>query len=295
MFERYTEKARRVAFYARYEASRYGSLRIETEHMLLGLLREDHTNINSLLPAPLSVEEVRIRVENEITIREPVSTSVEIPFTPVGKRVLSVAAMEAERCGDHHIGTEHILLSLLRVEEGLAYQILREHELDLVKLEERVRQMSPQVSGAPRAAGFDLKRLPGRQKPFDGPELFLTDLRASRWEALRELFQESAVLVDADGRRWSGHAEIFPHMQQLLAAFITKNAKYQIEAANIQSTMFWVGTVLWDHIHLKPNTDPGRARMTLGFTRDSMRWTLSLLQITAVAYPEATPKPQLIS
>jgi ketosteroid isomerase-like protein len=290
MFERYTEKARRVVFYARYEASRYGSLRIETEHMLLGLLREDHTNINSLLPAPLSVEEVRIRVENEITIREPVSTSAEIPFTPLGKRVLNLAAREADNCGDHHIGTEHILLSLLRVEEGLAYQILRERELDLGKLEARVRQMSPQVSSAPRTAGFDLKTLLERLEPFDGPEPFLMHLRASQWEALRELIHENAVLVDADGKRWSGHAEIFPRLQQLLAAFITKNAKYQIEAANIGSTMFWVGTVLWDHIHLKPNTDPGRARMTLGFTRDSIRWTLSLLQITAVADPAATAK-----
>ncbi len=288
MFERYTEKARRVIFYARYETSQYGGLYIETEHLLLGLLREDFTDVHSLLPAELSVEKVRNRVESEITARERISTSVEIPLSAASKRVLNIAALEAKKCGHRHVGTQHILLGLLCVEEGLAYQILREHEIDLTKLEERVRQMSPQVPSPSAAAGFDLKTMLDRLQPFDGPDDFLIKLRSSNWQELREFFAENAVLVNADGKRLSGHSEIFPKLECLLAPFVTKNAKYHIEAAIIQKPMIWAGTILWDHVHLEPKAAPGGARMTLAFASDLVRWSLSLLQITSVAESQST-------
>jgi hypothetical protein len=290
MFELYTEKARRVIFYARYETSQYGGLYIETEHLLLGLLREDYTNVHFLLPAQLSMEKVRNRVESEIIARERISTSVEIPLSAASKRVLNLAAATAEQCGHRHIGTEHILMGLLRVEEGLAYEILHEQEFDLTKLEERLPQMSSQVSGPSPAVNFDPKTILGRLQPFPGPEDFLNKLRAGNWQELRELFAENAVLVDANGKRLSGHSEIFSNLERLLAPFVTKNAKCHVEAAVIQRTMIWVGTILWDHIHLKPKADPGRARMTLAFASDSVRWSLSLLQITSVTEPQFAAK-----
>ena len=76
MFERYTEKARRVIFFARYEASQFGSPYIETEHLLLGLLREDKALTNRFLRSHASVESIRKQIEAHTTIREKVSTSV---------------------------------------------------------------------------------------------------------------------------------------------------------------------------------------------------------------------------
>jgi len=81
MFERYTEKARRVIFFARYEASQFGSPYIETEHLLLGLLREDKALTNRFLRSHASVESIRKQIEAHTTIREKVSTSVDLPLS----------------------------------------------------------------------------------------------------------------------------------------------------------------------------------------------------------------------
>jgi len=290
MFERYTERARRVIFYARYEASQYGSPYIETEHLLLGLLREDCATVNVLVPGQLSEEWVRKRVVSEITIRERISTSIEVPLTKASKRVLNLAAEEAEKCGHRHIGTEHLLLGLLCVEEGLAYRILHEQKLDLAKLEDRVRHLPAQTLPSLGTIISSWKGMARHVKPFAGPEEFLQDLRAGNWQGLKNSLAEGAVFVSADGKRWSGRDEISRNLEPLLAPFITKNAKFHVEGGSIQHIMFWVGTILWDHIHLQANAEPGRARMTLAFASDPVRWSLSLVQITAVAEPEALGK-----
>ncbi len=124
MFERYTEKARRVIFFARYEASQFGSPYIETEHLLLGLLREDKALTNRFLRSHASVESIRKQIEQHTTIREKVSTSVDLPLSNECKRVLAYAAEEAERLSHKHIGTEHLLLGLLREEKCFAAEIL---------------------------------------------------------------------------------------------------------------------------------------------------------------------------
>jgi len=105
MFERYTEKARRVIFFARYEASQFGSPCIETEHLLLGLLREDKVLTNRFLRSSAAVESIRKQIEAQTTMREKVSTSVDLPLSHECKRVLAYGAEEAERLNHKHIGT----------------------------------------------------------------------------------------------------------------------------------------------------------------------------------------------
>src|SRR3954462_15447471 len=138
MFERYTEKARRVIFFARYEASQFGSPYIETEHLLLGLLREDKALTNRFLRSHASVESIRKQIEAHTTIREKVSTSVDLPLSNECKRVLAYAAEEAERLGHKHIGTEHLLLGLLREEKCFASEILQERGLKLTQIREEL-------------------------------------------------------------------------------------------------------------------------------------------------------------
>jgi len=149
MFERYTEKARRVIFFARYEASQFGSPYIESEHLLLGLLREDKALTNRFLRSSTSVESIRKQIEGHVQIREKVSTSVDLPLSHECKRVLAYAAEEAERLSHKHIGTEHLLLGLLREEKCFAAEILHERGLRLSNIrEELARQASEKVSGA---------------------------------------------------------------------------------------------------------------------------------------------------
>ena len=139
MFEKYTEKARRVVFFARYEASQYGSRYIETEHILLGLLREDRALTSRFFPrADATLDSIKELVEGRTAIQEKVSTSVELPLSDESKRVLNHAAEEAERLLFNYIGTEHILLGLLREEKSVAAEILYEKGLRLSRVREEL-------------------------------------------------------------------------------------------------------------------------------------------------------------
>jgi ATP-dependent Clp protease ATP-binding subunit ClpA len=97
MFERFTETARRVIFFARYEAAQFGSTIIETEHFLLGLIREDKNLTSRFLRNHSSIESIRREIEGRTTIREKVSTSIDLPLSNECKRILAYAAEEAER------------------------------------------------------------------------------------------------------------------------------------------------------------------------------------------------------
>ncbi|MBZ5561264.1 MAG: hypothetical protein LAP13_02470 [Acidobacteriia bacterium] len=156
MFERYTEKARRAIFFARYEASQFGSPYIETEHMLLGLLREDKTLATSFLRRQASVESIRKEIEGRRPIRDKVATSVDLPISQECKRVLEYAPEEADRLGHKHIGTEHLLLALLRVEKSLAAEILHERGLTLATVREEVSKAQKPESAPARAEDSSL-------------------------------------------------------------------------------------------------------------------------------------------
>ncbi len=146
MLERYTEKARRVIFFARYEASQFGSPYIETEHLLLGLLREDKALTNRFLRSHEPLESIRKQIENNTTIREKTSTSVDLPLSDECQRVLGYAAEEAERLSHRHIGTEHLLLGLLREERCFAAEILQARGLKLPAVREELRRMTYEIS-----------------------------------------------------------------------------------------------------------------------------------------------------
>ena len=142
MFERYTERARRVLFFARYEASQLGSISIETEHLLLGLIREGKGLTSRLFArSHLSLENIRKEIEGRTVFREKVSTSVEIPFSTETKRVLQHAAEEADRLLHNYIGTEHLLLGILREERSVAASILFEKGMRLTGVREDVVQL----------------------------------------------------------------------------------------------------------------------------------------------------------
>jgi len=125
MFERFTDRARKAMKYAREQAVSLNADYIGTEHILLGLLR-DHQGIAGQVLESLNVDLDSAKKEL-IKIVKPapdVATVGELPFTPSSKRVLELSVEEARSFGDNHIGTEHILLGLLRVEDGVALQML---------------------------------------------------------------------------------------------------------------------------------------------------------------------------
>lgn len=143
MFERYTEKARRVIFFGRYEASQFGASAIEPEHLLLGLMREDKALASRFFPrTQLTVESIRREIEGRTVMREKISTSVELPLAPETKRVLAFAHEESDKLRHRHIGTEHLLLGLLREERAMASEILYERGLRLHTVREELARQS---------------------------------------------------------------------------------------------------------------------------------------------------------
>ncbi len=124
MFERYTETARKVVFAARYEASMFGSQYIETEHLLLGILRMDGLLALKLLKTPEKIESIRERIEKKSSRRDKPAMSVDLPLSLECKRALAYGAEEAERLNHKHIAAAHLLLGLLREEKCGASQLL---------------------------------------------------------------------------------------------------------------------------------------------------------------------------
>jgi ATP-dependent Clp protease ATP-binding subunit ClpC len=143
MFERYTEKARRVIFFSRYEASQFGAISIEAEHILLGVVREDRSLVERFFPSPaVAPETIRREVEGRLEKNSGVSlttATIDLPLSNKAKQALTFAAEEAERFGHHYIGTEHLLLGLLRVENSIAAAILGNLGLQLEATRERLR------------------------------------------------------------------------------------------------------------------------------------------------------------
>ncbi len=139
MFERYTERARRVLFFARFEASQLGHIGIESEHVLLGLLREGAGLTRHIFSqANISYGEVVKDIKSRHPSVEKLSTSVEIPFTHETTRALQYAAEESDRLLHHYIGAEHLLLGLMREEPGLAAGILRARGLRVDTVRENI-------------------------------------------------------------------------------------------------------------------------------------------------------------
>jgi len=126
MFERFTEKARRVIFFARYEASVFGSPFIETGHFVLGLVREDRGVFLRLLGQAPTDKDLREKVTALSPPAERTSSSVDLPMSMDVKRCLAYAAEEAEKLEHQHIGTEHMILGLLREDRGGGRQFLGE-------------------------------------------------------------------------------------------------------------------------------------------------------------------------
>jgi hypothetical protein len=195
MFERYTEKARRVIFFARYEASQFGSPYIETEHLLLGLLRETNTLISKLEANGTSAEDIRENVASRTTLGEKIPTSVDLPLSNASKRVLAYAAEEAERLDHSHIGSEHLILGLLREEDGLAGQLLTDAGLNLQSLRLEISHSPADVEGiTQRPRSMSMIEIHGKPFPVAAVNNWADKFRQFAW--IRRDWKPIDVLVD---------------------------------------------------------------------------------------------------
>src|SRR3712207_4832570 len=168
MFERFTERARKVVVLAQEEARHFNHNYIGTEHLLLGLLREDEgVAARALASLNVTLDEVREQVESIVGYGEE-GTGAQAPFTPRSKKVLELALREALQLGHNYIGTEHILLGLVRESEGVAARVLSNLDVDPDKVRREVVRMLGGGRGRSRGGeaagrGVEAKRPKTRQ------------------------------------------------------------------------------------------------------------------------------------
>jgi ATP-dependent Clp protease ATP-binding subunit ClpC len=178
MVERYTEHARRCLFIARDEAFDLGSAFIETEHLLLALVREHQVLAGVLDGDHLSYAAMRREIEARTSRRARAESLADVPFSEEAKRALSFAAQESDRLLHTHIGVEHLLLGLFRETRGLAAAMLKERGLQLAHVRDRIVQTMGASSPLPFAISFghrghhERRRVrvsPSRREPHEEP------------------------------------------------------------------------------------------------------------------------------
>jgi ATP-dependent Clp protease ATP-binding subunit ClpC len=273
MYERYTESCRRVIFFARYEASNYGSQYIETEHLLLGLLREDWALLKQVAREHVKVSEIRAEIEKRITQGERISTSVEVPLSSETKRILYLAAESADRLGHRAIETKHLLLGILGIRDCLAAQILTTRVLKPGSLLEEIESAPPPLRFG-EVTGRGRIRL----------ELFLSGLKSMKSDELMDHFAERAEFIDISGRRCS-RDEISKEFDALFAPYAKKNASYTVETTLAETRVLFVATILWKNAILASEERIWMHRMTATLIIEATEWKILLLQVTGVQPP----------
>ena len=158
MFERFTDRARRVVVLAQEEARMLNHNYIGTEHILLGLIHEgEGVAAKALESLGISLEAVRQQVE-EIIGQGQQAPSGHIPFTPRAKKVLELSLREALQLNHNYIGTEHILLGLVREGEGVAAQVLIKLGGSLSRVRDKVIELAPRGTGEGHELSGQLRR-----------------------------------------------------------------------------------------------------------------------------------------
>lgn len=273
MFERYTEKARRVIFFARHEASEYGIPYIETEHLLLGLLREDQALVRMFLGQGDVQAQIRAEIERQIIRKERISTSVEMPLTDECKKILSLAGEESERLGQRFVGTEHILLGMLGVEKSVAGHLLQARGLKATDVREQLAEISRTSSVSIKERRDDKAKL-----TLDS---FFAGLKWHKAEELVEFFAGNAQFIDVFGKRWN-REEIFKDFETLFAPYAKKNAAPLVEVTLADGSGLFVATVLWKNAILASLQRIWIHRMSVVLIREDEDWRILLMHVTPV-------------
>ncbi|MCP4093013.1 MAG: ATP-dependent Clp protease ATP-binding subunit [Planctomycetes bacterium] len=172
MFDRFTERARKVMGFARREAQRFHHEYIGTEHILLGLIQEGQgVAANVLKTMAVDLDKIRREIEKIVKSGPAVEPSVQIPFTPRAKKVVELALEEASNLGHNYIGTEHLLLALLREQEGIAAHVLRALGVRLDEVREEVIEFlggTIQEESEEEAADISQGAAPEQSNPSHG-------------------------------------------------------------------------------------------------------------------------------
>jgi len=276
MFERYTEKARRVIFFARYECSQYGSPEIDPQHMLIALTREAPSLLRRVLEPDLSIQDIRSELEKFIPRGIRIPTSAEVPLSEDSKKVLLLAVEESERSGNLHVGPEHILLGLFMDGESPAARILKRAGRDITTIRDLVLEPPSVPEGAPAAdAGT---RPPG--EVMATLEKFLARIRSGDPPELPLPLANNALVVDWKGLLYRGQNEINKSARAVFGLYSGMDVKCSLVRVLDGPDKTFVAIVLW--FNVTPDLDaskPGHV-MTVVLGQEIEDWLVWYVQVT---------------
>jgi uncharacterized protein (TIGR02246 family) len=217
MFELYTEPARRAIFFARYEASQYGSPKIESEHLLLGLLREGkkHTPVLRQIGRR---ELIRKEIESRIIPSARISTSVQLPLSAECRSILKHAVDSAEHLGHSQVDLVHLLLAILREEKCMAAEILRERGVEASSFRE---EASRSAEAAPPVVEFGTM-----MKAEDAGDRISAAWKARDPKTLAGFFHLRGMFADLQGNTWTGSEDI----EKAIAEFFSSPRAPELQA-----------------------------------------------------------------
>jgi hypothetical protein len=207
MFERYTEKARRVIFFARYEASQFGSPFIETEHLLLGIFRDDKELIRRVL-LKLDIDSARQEIVSRTETHNQQLTSVDLPLSDHAKHALIYAAEEADRLNHRNIGTQHLLLGLVRDEQFSSAKILSRFGAKLETLRKQVEALGNPIPllrsyvAAPRCppAPPATVEIHGVKRNVDLIQISVSRCKKYAWHWEQKTWKARDIVIKKDGK-----------------------------------------------------------------------------------------------
>jgi hypothetical protein len=270
MFERYTEHGRQAILYARHEAHRHGSPVIDTEHVLLGLLRADRTSLQSLPGRYDAVADIRGEIESRLARVENATDSVDLPLSADSSKALAFAEEAAVQLGHRSVDITHMLVGLVRVETSVAAQVLTARGL-------RADELLRRIGDSPIPL-FYVKASPGAILTLSS---FLSGLQSLKAGELLGFFAERAEFTDAKGKRWT-YSEIRRQFEALFAPYAKKSATYYLEATLVDTRESFVSTVVWRSTAHTSEASPWLERMTVGMVPRKDDWEIASIQVAAV-------------
>jgi hypothetical protein len=284
MFDRFNEKARRVIFFARYEAGESGSTSIDPEHILLGLLREDPALMQRF---HLDVSpEIRDYIEKAMQRGTRVATSAEIPLSADCRKLLQFACEEADRLAHREVATSHLLLGILHVHKSSAANLLASKGAKLDALRLQIAQGIPSVDDTTRRTAASPTSSIQLNADTSGAstalDQFLELLKTGASDQLADFFHEQGQFVDSSGKRWFGRAEMGKAAEALVAPFAKRNTTFRIEGTTAGPSHSFVASVLWELAAASSNRSKSVLRMSIVMARADEEWAIVLLQVTPV-------------
>jgi post-segregation antitoxin (ccd killing protein) len=274
MFERFTERARRTIFFARYEASQLGSPTIESEHLLLGILREDPALFFET-DGSFRPQDLKKVISAHLKVGPSISTSVDLPLSFECKRAIAQAAEEADRLGSRHVGCEHILMGLLRQDESNVARAMKEAGMKL----SAVRTVAAKSGSIAGSAATDAI-IAALDRVFKLMEFMWNQ---QNLEGFARLFETSAEFVDVNGALWADPMHIaeathaFDRLGNDLIAI--KLSEHPLLFAG---DGFCVSRVMWEVQLRQSERRIGNVIMTATLKRVSEDWKIVAAQNTRV-------------